>query len=233
MLRVVGINIHPDDMEISCGGTLAKYSMKGHEVIVLNLAQGLYLRDGRLVRHNSEENACKILGAKAIFHDFKPKDFWYTKDKVEAVTSILSKLKPDIVICPKPDDPDPHHRAVAKVVTHSLRSVIWGSDKDGYYAENYWMQTPFRRPDILVDISETIDLKVKAVLEYNLHKPPEKLKKIERGLRFWAAYRGNCCGVKYAEAFIYTPLVGKPQWPPSDLLQTRPVQLILEIEQKL
>ena len=233
-MRVVGINIHPDDMEISCGGTLAKYSERDHEVIILNLAKGLYLRDGRLVRHEDEKKACEILGARPVFYDYKPDDFWYSKDKVEALIRILGEHKPDIVICPKPDDTSPHHRLVAEVVTHALRWAISGSPrKDGFYAENYWWQTPFQRPDIVVDISETIDLKVKAVLEYNKHKPQEDIKKIEKGIKFWAAYRGNCCGVKYAEAFKYIPLIGKPQWSPSELLPTRPKQLILELEQDL
>jgi len=74
---------------------------------------------------------------------------------------------------------------------------------------------------------------VKAVVEYDRHRTQEIIRKIERGVKFWAAYRGNCCGVKYAEAFNYIPLVGKPQWAPSELLPMRPMQLILELEQDL
>lgn len=206
-------------MQISCGGTLAKYSKGNHEVIVLNLAKGLHLKDGKVVRHEDEKKACELLGIKPVFYDFKPDDFLYTKDKVEAVTNILKEHYPHIVICPKPDDTSPHHRLVSEVVTHALRWVIpFSSDRDVFYAENYWMQTPFQRPDVLVDISDTIDLKVKAVLEYNKHKPQKNIKKIEKGIKFWAAYRGNCSGVKYAEAFNFIPLIGKPQWAPSQLL---------------
>jgi len=233
-LRIVGINIHPDDVEISCGGTVAKYSERNHEVVIVNLAKGLYLQDGRLVRHEAEEKACEILGAKPVFYDFKPDEFWYSKDKVESVIQILKEHKPDIVLCPKPDDPDPHHRQVAETVTDASRWVISGeAGKDGFYVENYWYQTPFQSPDVVVDISQTIGIKVKAILEYNKHKPEKSVKEIVKGIKFWAAYRGNCCGVEYAEAFKYIPLIGKPQWAPSELLPVRPKQLMFELKQDL
>lgn len=72
-MRIVGINILPDDMQIACGGTLAKYVQRGHDVTVVNLAQGGYLSDGRIVRHDDQVKACELLGITPVFFRLHPR----------------------------------------------------------------------------------------------------------------------------------------------------------------
>lgn len=71
-LRVLAVGAHPDDLEILCGGTLAKYAKLGHKVIMahlLNGNKGHYEMDSKKlarVRKEEAENAAQIIGAEVF-----------------------------------------------------------------------------------------------------------------------------------------------------------------------
>lgn len=105
VMHIMGVNIHPDDMEISCGGTLARYAGEGNDVLVLNMTPGLRLGDGSTVRRREEEKACEILGAETIFLEHTVEEVWKFQELVPEAVKLLKDHDPDVVIMPKPDDP--------------------------------------------------------------------------------------------------------------------------------
>src|SRR5712691_10451703 len=90
VLKVVCVGGHPDDPESGCAGTLARYAQLGHSVTVIYLTRGERgIRDKGLdesarIRSAESENACKIMGAKAMFFGQIDGATEFTRTHVEA-----------------------------------------------------------------------------------------------------------------------------------------------------
>jgi LmbE family N-acetylglucosaminyl deacetylase len=108
---VLGIGCHPDDLEIGCGGTLAKYAKSGHKVFMCHIANGnmghVVIGPDELnrIRTKEAENAAKVLGAEAISIDVGDAQV-EAADKVvrNKVTEIVRYTKADIIITHNPSD---------------------------------------------------------------------------------------------------------------------------------
>src|SRR6266850_5806035 len=102
-LKIVCVGGHPDDPESGCAGTLARYSELGHLVTVIYLTRGERgVRDKGLdeaakIRSAECENACKIMGAKAVFFGQIDGATEVTKVHVDAMTKLLSTENADVV----------------------------------------------------------------------------------------------------------------------------------------
>lgn len=116
-LKVIVVGGHPDDPESGCGGTMARYSALGHEVVSLYLTRGEAGIRGKSheeaarIRTAEAEQACKILGARPVFAgqidgatEVTPR--WYDKFR-----ELLLGERPQLVFVHWPIDTHPDHRA--------------------------------------------------------------------------------------------------------------------------
>jgi len=89
-MNILAIGAHPDDIEFGCGGTLSKYSEKGHKVYMLVLSKGDKGGDSD-VRQKEQENSARILRAETLyFGDYK--DTGKLSTNIKSRNTVLRRL---------------------------------------------------------------------------------------------------------------------------------------------
>jgi len=109
-LRILAVSAHPGDLEILCGGTLAKYTKLGHKVIVahlLNGNKGHYEMDSKelaRVRKEEAENAAQIIGTEILSLGFSDGELFSNLETRKKVIDLIRQVKPDVIITHTPRD---------------------------------------------------------------------------------------------------------------------------------
>jgi len=226
-MKVLAIICHPDDMELTCGGTLLKYKKAGHDVTVCNVANGnmghysIMPDELRIIRRKEAENACAIGGFKSVTADVG--DLTVSSadmEQVKRLVKIIRDEKPDFIITHNPGDYCSDHRETSKLVfkasfdatcPHFMPECGEACDLAPlYYADNDW-GIDFV-PTEYVDISDEMDTKEKMMA---CHESQIVWLKEHDGYdiiveqRKLAASRGSQCGVLYAEAFTPALVSGR------------------------
>lgn len=205
-MKIMAIGAHLDDIEIACGGTLAKAIEAGHQVKVLIMSKSGYTnKEGGVQR--SDETAVKeglhalhTLGLQDIeILDFPTKDIPFHSDVVNAIDLRMAAYNPDVVFTHHPFDTHQAHEGVAKA------SIAAARRKNTVFF--YEPITPSGRsyvsfkPTLYVDISNTLDKKIASLKchtsEYNKFGAEDWIE----GVRCRCGFRGYEIGKKYAEAF--------------------------------
>lgn len=205
-MKILAIGAHLDDIEIACGGTLAKAVEAGHEVKVLIMSKSGYTnKEGGVQRSDEiavEEglNALHKLGVQDIeILDFATKDIPFHSDVVNEIDLRMSAMHPDIIFTHHPFDTHQAHEGVAKATIAAARRMntvffyepITPSGRS-YVAFN---------PTLYVDIEQTLDKKIESLKchksEYNKFGAEDWIE----GVRCRCGFRGYEIGKKFAEAF--------------------------------
>jgi LmbE family N-acetylglucosaminyl deacetylase len=204
-MKIIAIGAHRDDIELACGGTLAKAIRKGHQVKCIIMSQSAYKNyDGTVLRTEEEantegDNALRLLGINDfVVLDFSNKNIPYNGSTVEAIDKILVEYKPDLILTHWTFDTHQDHMNTALASISAAR-----------YFNSILMYEPFPpsgrsyhpyRPQVYIDVSDDFEIKKKSI---EAHKSQHKkygaswIESVEGRARM----RGNECGVKYAESF--------------------------------
>lgn len=205
-MKIIAIGAHLDDIELACGGTLAKAIKNGHKVKVLIMSKSGYTnKDGKVQRSNDiavkeGKEALNTLGIKDIeILDFPTKDIPFCSDVVNAIDLVISKYNPDIIFTHHPFDTHQAHEGVAKATIAAARrkNTVYFYEPIAPSGRSY---VSFK-PMLYVDIDETIDTKIAS-----LKKHKSEYKKFGgedwiNGVKSRCGFRGYEIGKKYAEAF--------------------------------
>jgi LmbE family N-acetylglucosaminyl deacetylase len=201
---VVAVGAHPDDAESGCGGTLARYSEAGHAVTIIYLTRGELgierqaPEETAKVRTAEALEACKILGARAVFAGQVNGHVEVTPARADALAEILARAAPDVVFAPWPVDVDGEHQ-VASILT--LRAHL-ATKKDArlfFYEIDTGTDTLGFDPSLFVDISAVRQKKIDAL---RAHESQSFTNLYERHARKIEELRGRQIGVSAAEAFV-------------------------------
>lgn len=221
-LDILAIGAHPDDIELSCSGTIAKEVARGRKVGVLDLTRGeLGTRGSAEIRDEEAAEASKILGL-AVRENLKFKDGFFVNDEAHQmeIIKILRKYKPEIVFCNAIDDRHIDHGKGSKLVSDAcflsgLRKIetnIDGEDQEPWRPKHvyHYIQWKNLTPDIAVDITGYMDVKMKSVLAYKTQffnkKSEEPSTPISSdnfldSITYRARDLGRLIGTEYAEGF--------------------------------
>ena len=218
-MRVLAIGCHPDDIEVSCAGTLAKYKKEGHDVILCHVANGnmghvvIPPDELRLIRAQEAQNSGRILGAEVLTCDIGDVVVFNGSQKQrDKVVDIIRYAQPDVIITHSPEDYMPDHIAVSKLVFDAsfIASVPHYETAQKtpskitpiFYVDN--LAGINFIPTEYVDITDTMETKLQML---EMHVSQMKWMRDHDNIDFaefvisCARFRGIQCGVKYAEAF--------------------------------
>ncbi len=220
---ILAIGAHPDDVELGCGGTLAKLISEGKKVAIIDLTEGeLGTRGTADTRKEEAANAAKILEVSAR-ENLKMKDgFLQNSEEYELrIIKMIRKYQPEIVFANAIDDRHPDHAKAAKLASDAC--FLSGLIKiktldDGGNLQTFWrpkqvfhyIQWKNITPDFVIDISDFIDKKIEACLAYktqfydpssNEPMTPIATKDFLESLTYRAQDLGRLSGVTYAEGF--------------------------------
>ena len=205
-MKIMAIGAHLDDIEIACGGTLAKAIAAGHQVKALIMSKSGYTnKEGGVQRSDDvavEEGvqALRTLGITDIeILDFPTKDIPFRSDVVNAIDVSMAKYNPDIVFTHHPFDTHQAHEGVSKATIAAARrkNTVFFYEPITPSGRSY---VPFK-PSLYVDIEATLDKKIESLKchksEYNKFGAEDWIE----GVRCRCGFRGYEIGKKYAEAF--------------------------------
>lgn len=219
---ILAIGAHPDDVELGCGGTIAKLISEGKTVAIIDLTRGeLGTRGTDETRKEEADNAAKILGIYAR-ENLEMKDGFLenSEDYQMRIVKMIRKYQPEIVIANAIDDRHPDHAKGAKLASDAcflsglikIETEIDGRNQDIWRPKHifHYIQWKEIEPDFVIDISNFIDKKIAACLAYktqfydpNSTEPmtPIATKDFLESLTYRAQNLGRLSGCDYAEGF--------------------------------
>ncbi|GAB4232222.1 MAG: bacillithiol biosynthesis deacetylase BshB1 [Ekhidna sp.] len=228
-LDILAIVAHPDDVELSFGGTLLAHQRMGYKTGILDLTKGeLGTRGTPEIRTKEAEEASRILKLSVRENLGLPDGFFENnKENQVKIAEQVRRFQPRIVIANAIYDRHPDHTRGSQLVETAcfiagLKAVetTWdGSPQDAYRPEKLYfsIQSTAHEPDILVDISEVIEERRKAIQAFKSQfydpnsKEPETFissKGFMTMLDARAHEWGQRIGVDYAEGFNVKHFLG-------------------------
>jgi len=228
-LDILAFGVHPDDVELSCSGTLLVEKKNGKKVGITDLTRGeLGTRGTSETRKDEAAEAATILGVD-IRENLGIADGFFKNDEEHQrkVITVIRKYQPEIVICNAPADRHPDHGRSADLVYAAsfLSGLVKIETKDNNGRQKEWrpkyvfnyIQDRYYKPDFLVDISGVFDKKLEAIKAYKTQfynpgsKEPETYissPEFLDSIVYRAKMLGKQIGVKYAEGFITQKMIG-------------------------
>ena len=177
-LDILAIGAHPDDVELSCAGTLAKEISLGKKVGILDLTRGeLGTRGSAEIRDREAADAAKIMGV-SVRENLGFADAFFQNDKAHQleIIKIIRKYQPKIVLCNAIDDRHIDHPKGSKLASDAcflsgLRKIeteLDGKAQSAWRPKNvyHYIQWKNLEPDFVVDITGFMDVKIAAVKAY-------------------------------------------------------------------
>lgn len=221
-LDILAFGAHPDDVEMSCGATLAKEIASGKKVGIIDLTRGeLGTRGTAAIRDEEAQKAAQILGV-AIRENCGFADGFFLNDQTHQlkIIEILRKYKPEIVLCNAVEDRHIDHGKGSKLVSDAC--FLSGLIKIETYFNNqpqeawrpkkvyHYIQWNELTPHFVVDVTGFMEKKLEAVFAYksqfynpNSTEPetPISSQNTKDSLSYRNRNLGRLIGVEYAEGF--------------------------------
>ena len=191
---ILAIGAHPDDVELGCGGTLAKYAKEGIDIYVLILTHGEKLsNNGERIEESMK--ALSVLGIRHVeFADFKDTKLY--EGLAEVILSIehsRRKINPQRVYTACQHDSHQDHWLTYVATVAACREI------PQILCYETPSSLPTFSPDIFEDITSFLELKVQALKNHGSQK--EKLYMQRDAITTRAKFRGFQAKVEMAEAF--------------------------------
>ena len=212
--NVLAIGAHPDDIEFGCFGTLKKHKDQGDNVILLVMTQsdvkdahtGKVTRDS-FISKKEADMAADILDAELILGPFQDTKVPFDSESIKFIENIIKEKEINWIYTHWAGDTHQDHintlnttMAAARLVKNVLcyEQVPLPRITTTYPVANYY-----------IDITDTIDFKIKGCQAHKsqIDKFKEHGFNMLDNVETLAKFRGNQCGLKYAEAFNILKMV--------------------------
>lgn len=227
-LDLLAIGAHPDDVELCCGGTLAKAAKSGYKVGIIDLTGGeLGTRGTGVIRAREAREAAKILGCVRENARLPDGNIEINIANRLKLIKLYRKYRPKILLIPHfaerhPDHVQAHHLCREAWFHAGLRKIettLDGEEQEPWRPHNYFqfMQWQEFEASFVVDISDVYERRLKAIKAHKsqLHDPNSKdpqtilsQKEFLEMLEARARYYGYRIGTQYGEPFYSVELIG-------------------------
>lgn len=228
-IDLLAFGVHPDDVELSCGGVLLMEKKQGKKTGIIDLTQGeLGTRGTGDIRLIESTEAGKILGVDTR-ENLKMADGFLRNDEEHQrqVIIALRKYQPEIILCNAIEDRHPDHGRSASLVSDAafLSGLIKVETKLDGVAQDPWrpkyvfhfIQDRYLKPDLVIDISDVFEQKLEAVKAYQtqfynpgMEGPETYISKpgFMESIIYRSKMFGKLIGVEYAEGFTSHKAIG-------------------------
>ncbi len=227
---ILAIGVHPDDVELSCSGTIFRHLDKGYRVAVLDLTHGeLGTRGSGELRLQEAAKASKIMGISHRTH-LDISDGFFRADEInkKKIARVVRQFRPEIVLANAIDDRHPDHGRAAKLIYDAcfIAGLVKVETKDDEgniqkrwrpRAIYHYIQDKILIPDLVVDITPYLSKKMESILAYrsqfydpNNTEPDSPISGQDflDYIKARARVHGRQIGVDYGEGFNVTRVIG-------------------------
>jgi bacillithiol biosynthesis deacetylase BshB1 len=172
---LLAIGAHPDDVELTCGGTLIKAARQGHRTGVVDLTGGETGTHGsKSVRQREAEAAAEVMGVAIRVNAGLPDAGLHNTDATRrVVVELLRRLRPRVVILPFPIGRHPDHRIASELcrdASYLAGLSNYDADGDAHRPEKVLYTLAYRedpvKPTFVVDVTDEFEAKVAAIRCY-------------------------------------------------------------------
>lgn len=229
-LDILAFGAHPDDVEISVGGTLAKQVALGNKVGIVDLTRGeMGTRGTPEIRDKEAQEAAKALGVH-VRENLGFRDGFFRNDEEHQIKVIrmIRKYRPETVITNAPYDRHPDHGRGAELLKQAcflagLRKIETKGD-GGEVQEAYrpqlvlqYIQFQTIEPDIIMDVSGYMEAKMNSIKAHasqfydpNSNEPKTVIssKNFLESIEYRAQDMGRLIGVEHGEGFLSPQNIG-------------------------
>ncbi len=227
-LDLLAFGSHPDDVELTCAGTLAVAKRAGYSTGIIDLTEGeLGTRGSNVIRAREAAAAAKILGCVRENLHIPDGNIQLNEENRLKVIRVIRKYRPKIILIPHfaerhPDHVNTHHLCLEAWFYAGLRKIstkVGGKEQLPWRPENYfnYMQWQEFQPTFIVDISDVFDIRLTSILAHKsqFHNPgstePATLLSEKSFLDFVetrAKFYGYSIGASYGEPFYSAEPIG-------------------------
>ncbi len=228
-ISILAFGAHPDDVEMSCAGTLMKHAALGFNFAIVDLTRGeLGTRGSAALRDEESANAAKIIGA-SFRENLKFRDGFIENDEAHQMEIIrmIRKYQPEIIFANAVADRHPDHGKSAELVRDAaflsgLRKIethSQGKSQEAWRpkAVYHYIQDFDLKPDFIVGVTDFTERKMQSISAYSsqFHNPnsnepvtyisePLFLEALKGRMRLW----GKVVGTAYGEGFTTNKIIG-------------------------
>jgi len=228
-MDLLAFGAHPDDVELSCAGTIMKHIALGERVGLVDLTQGEMGSRGTIeTRYAEAKEAAQIMGIHARVN-LKMADglFAINEENKRLIVEQLRRFRPKIVLVNAIRDRHPDHGRGSQLVSEAcfLAGLVkfeteWEGEKQEAWrpeAVYHYIQDEYIHPDFVVDVSAFYERKIAAIMAYKtqFYNPdslePETPISSKHFMDFISARMtefGRRIGVDYAEGFTVERILG-------------------------
>ena len=228
-LDVLAIGAHPDDIELTCSGTVAKLVKLGHAVGILDLTRGeLGTRGSAKLRAQEAANAARILGVRVRENlGLQDGNIEVSKKNILRLITVLRKYRPTILLIPYSSERHPDHEHAHRLAKEAwyfsglakIKTKNGRSDQEAFRPKYYfeYMQLHSFSPSFIVDISDVYEKRAAAIKAFGsqFHNPEHKDRETYLSrpqflefLETRARYYGQQIGARYGEPFYSIKPIG-------------------------
>jgi len=187
-LDVLAIGAHPDDVELSCAGTVAKLVKSGKKVALLDLTQGeLGTRGSKAIRKREADNSARILGVEFRVNLRLPDgNIECSRKNTIKVIEAIRSFQPSVLLFPHSLERHPDHEHAYKLCKEAwflsglekILTRVNGKKQEPFRPKRYfhYMQKYEFAPSFIVDVSDIYDVKTRALsaFESQFYNPLSK-----------------------------------------------------------
>ena len=172
---ILAFAAHPDDVELSCAGTLIKHINQGKKVVVVDLTRGELGTRGSAELRDEEANASAVIMGLTARHNLDLGDgfFEINTNTLTAIIKMIRLYKPDVVLCNAKSDRHPDHGRGGDLVSRAcflsglvkIKTEISANMQEPHRPKNVfrYIQDRWIEPDFVVDITNEFNEKLRAV----------------------------------------------------------------------
>ena len=222
-LDILVFGAHPDDIELGCGGTVIKAVQEGRKVGIIDLTRGELGTRGSVSTRDQETDLANTIMGVTIRENMNFKDGFFQDDEDHQVPIIrkIREYRPKIIIANAPYDRHPDHSRASQLIVNAcflsgLEKIV--TDQNIWRPELIYHYIQFNniKPDVVVDISKQMDLKIRTVKAYKTQfYNPESNESSTiistadflESVRYRAKDLGRESRCQYAEGFISNQLL--------------------------
>ena len=228
-LDILAIGVHPDDVELSCAGTILKHIELGKTVGILDLTLGeLGTRGNATIRTQEAKRAASILGV-SVREQLNMADGFFENNETNQrlIIEVIRKYQPELILCNAISDRHPDHGRAAKLTTDACfySGLLKVETKENNTTQKPWrpkavyhyIQDNFIEPDFVIDVTTYNDKKMESIMAYssqffdpNSKEPqtPISSKNFIDYINAKARLFGRSINVDFAEGFTVNRYMG-------------------------